>query len=261
MRIVILTCNPKGVASRVLPVLCGREPIDIAGVVLAHGVSPNRKRNIRRKIEKTLKIGLFGALNGIRMRRWYADDGVEDIRSLCKSLNVELRETPSINCDTTKKLFREAKADLGLSLGNGYIPKGVFSIPTYGMINIHTEILPEFQGAQGVIWPIYEGRTETGFTIHQIDENIDTGDILFQKRIPIRFFPSLRDTVRHNVSTVRAMVPDAFVHVCENYLPLKEKAIPQGAGKSYTTPSLWEFLRMVKHNRAMYKEDPGKIAP
>lgn len=254
IRIIILTSTIRGIASKVLPALHKNKSIDVVKVVLAHGVSPNQKRNVKRKIIKIFKIGPLGALNGIRMRDWYIHKNASDIYSLCESINIKLSETPFISCDTTRRLFEESSADLGLSIGNGYIPKSVFSIPKYGMINIHTEILPEFQGASGIIWPIYEGKKETGFTIHQINEKIDKGDILFQKIYPIQFCSTLRETVEKNSSAAIKMLPEAFSYVCENYLSLKVGAMPQAIGKTYTTPSIWQFVRMLKNHRAMRKE-------
>ena len=254
MRVIILTSSMRGTASRVLPTLCENKSIDVVKVVLAHGTSPNKKRNLKRKINKTFKIGFLGALNGIRMRDWYSDNNVDSIDSLCNSFGIELSESPFINFDKTRELFREADADLGLSLGNGYIPKSVFSIPKYGMVNIHTEILPKFQGAQSIIWPIYEGSKETGFTIHQIDNKIDTGDILLQERYPIQFCSTLRKTVEKNSMTARMKIPDAFSYVCQNYVSLKAEATSQTNGKSYTTPSIWQFIRMVRNHRVMHKE-------
>jgi methionyl-tRNA formyltransferase len=253
-KIIILTSTRYGMASRVLPVLCNNKGLDVIKVILAHGVSPNRKRNFKRKILKINRIGILGALNGIRMRKWFQDKETEDIFSLCDSLNVPLTEVPFINCETTKTLFKNANADLGLSLGNGYISESIFSIPKYGMINIHTELLPKFQGAESIIWPIYEKSGETGFTIHQIDKKIDTGDILYQKIYPIQFHSTLRKTVEKNLQDVRNEIPDAFSYVCENYLTLLDNAKPQSQGKSYTTPSYWQFLHMIKNHRAMYQK-------
>ena len=258
MRIIVLTSSIQGIASRVLPTLCENKNIDVVNVVLAHGVSSNRKRSLKRKIKKISRIGFLGALNGIRIRDWYADKGADNLFSLCESLNVNLSETPFINCDTTRNLFKESNADLGVSLGNGYIPKSVFSVPKCGMVNIHGEILPEFQGAQSIIWPIYKGTRETGFTIHQIDNKIDTGDILYQKKYPIQFCSTLRDTVEKNLKIARVKIPKAFSYVCENFVSLKAVAISQTNGKSYTTPSIWQFFRMVRNNHAMYKESLTK---
>jgi len=254
MKIIVLTSHEYGIASRVLPVLCKKQNINVVKVVLAHGVTPNRKKKLNHKIRKILKIGFLGALNGIKMRDWYADKDADSLHDLCKYFNVELSETPFINCDTTRNLFREADADLGLSLGNGYIPKSVFSIPRYGMVNIHTEVLPDYQGGRSIVWPIYEGEKETGFTIHQIDSKIDTGPILYLEKYPIQFCPNLRDTVELNLKTARMKIPEAFSYLCENYTSLLKNAKIQGNGKTYTTPSIWQFYRMKRNNRALYEE-------
>ena len=254
MKIIVLTSSIYGIASRVLPTLYKNKSIDIVKVVLAHKSSINKKKNLMRKTHKIFKIGFLGALNGIRIRNWYTDKNTDNIYSICKYFNITLSEIPFINCDITRKLFIESNADLGLSLGNGYIPKSVFSIPKYGMINIHTEILPEFKGAQSIIWPIYERKKETGFTIHQINDKIDAGNILLQKRYPIQLCPTFRGTVEKNLQSMRIDIPEAFSYVCENYKSLKTGAIPQMSGNSYTTPSICQFIRMVRNHHAMYKE-------
>ncbi len=254
MRIIILTQGRHGMASRVLPALLKNKNIDVVKVVLVQGQSPNKKRNLKRKINKVFKIGFLGALNGIRMRSWFSDGSVDSIDSLCESYNIELAEAPYMNSDKTKELFKEAKADLGLSLGNGYIPESVFSIPKYGMVNIHTEILPKFQGAQSIIWPIYEEKSETGFTIHQIDSKIDTGNILYQEKYPIKFYATLQETVENNLKVSRTKIPNAFSYVCQNYISLKEKSINQKNGNTYTTPSIWQFIRMTRNNKKFYKK-------
>ena len=253
MRVIVLTSGRFSIASNVLSILCENKNIEIVKVVLAHGVSPNKKKNIKRKIFKIFQIGFLGALNGIRIRKWYIHKNADDIYSICQKFIIELSETPFINCNTTKELFQESNADLGLSLGNGYIPESVFSIPKYGMINIHTEILPKYQGAQSIIWPIYEREKETGFTIHQIDKNIDTGNIIYQEKYPIQFYSTLQNTVEENLRTAHTKIPKAFSYVCENYASLKDSSESQEVGKSYTTPSIWQFLRMLKNNRAFYK--------
>ena len=261
MRVVILTSTRNGIASEVLPVLCKNKNLNVVNVILARDAIADRKKHLRRKILKTCRIGILGALNGIRIRDWYADKEVNDIASLCQSFNVPLSETPCTNSDETRKLFREAKADLGLSLGNAYIAKSVFSIPRHGMVNIHMELLPDFQGAQSIIWPIYEGIEETGFTIHQIDTKIDTGDILYQSRYAIQFYPTLKETVEKNLLLTKSKIPEAFSCVCEHYENLKDQSETQERGKSYTTPTIWQFFRMSRNCRAMYRRSLTGVVP
>ncbi len=254
MRIVILTCMEREIASRCLPALCANPALTVTGVILAHGGSPGRSRALRRKLAKIWRIGPLGAINGVRMRAWYHDHDAEALAPLCRRLGVPLTETEFLNCDRTRELFRAANADLGLSLGNGYIAPSVFSIPRFGMINIHTEILPDFQGAQSIIWPIHEGRRETGFTIHQVAKRIDAGDILYQERYPIEFQPTLQATVERMMAVARARVPLAFSHVCEHYEELRAKATPQHGGSSFTTPTYWQFRRMLRNHDRMLRE-------
>ncbi|HEY5705852.1 MAG TPA: methionyl-tRNA formyltransferase [Terrimicrobiaceae bacterium] len=65
------------------------------------------------------------------------------------------------------------------------LPKAVLSLPSFGCINIHASLLPRHRGASPIQAAILEGDTESGITIMQMDEGLDTGDMLFQVAIPI----------------------------------------------------------------------------
>ena len=253
MRLVILTSSRFGVASLCLQTLLESEICTVARVIVSRTLPPNRGRYLRSKARKMLKIGLFGALNGLRMRAWYDGPPTEDVAELCKRSGVAFFETDHTNGPETVRLMREAEADLGLSLGNGYIAERVFSLPKFGMINVHGERLPQYQNAQSVIWPIYNMETMTGLTVHQIDRSIDTGDILHREEFPIAFRPRLEDTVRTTTETTRRSTPAAVRHVCENYERLRAEAVPQGRGRKYTTPTIGQFLRMTTNNRKLYR--------
>jgi methionyl-tRNA formyltransferase len=251
VRLLILTCSRYGTASRILPSLCDSPQLTVVRVVLAHGVSPNLHRQRWRRLRKILKIGPLGALNGIRLRKWYRGPTTDDIEQICRQRGIPFLETPYINCENTIRIFREADADLGLSLGNGYIGEKVFSIPRFGMVNLHNEILPAFQGASSIIWPIYENITETGFTIHQVNRKIDDGDILYQEVWPIDFRNTLRETVEANLVPARERTPAAMLKVCSEYEVLSRRAQKQSGGKTYTTPSFWQYLRMVRNHKRL----------
>ena len=65
------------------------------------------------------------------------------------------------------------------------LPKEILTLPKYGCINIHASLLPRYRGAAPINWAIVRGETETGNTIMQMDEGMDTGAILLQERLPI----------------------------------------------------------------------------
>ena len=65
------------------------------------------------------------------------------------------------------------------------LPKSVLEMPHYGCINLHVSLLPKYRGSAPVQWSVLNGDAETGVSIMQMDEGLDTGDVLYCKRIVI----------------------------------------------------------------------------
>lgn len=63
------------------------------------------------------------------------------------------------------------------------LPPAILSLPAHGCINVHGSLLPRHRGAAPIQWSIIEGDEEVGVTIMQMDEGLDTGDILLRKAI------------------------------------------------------------------------------
>lgn len=252
MRVVLLASSLHGTAAHHLPALLSSGCCEVAMVVLSEGRPANKRRHYRRKLRKLFSIGPFGTLNGMRMRSWYrTHTGGPALDALCAAHHIPFHVTPGINTDRTRALFRMAAADLGISLGNGYIAPSVFSIPTFGMINIHHELLPDYQNAPAVIWQLYNGSAITGYTIHKIDKRIDTGEILLQERMPVQFGSCLKETVKGSMRALLEASSKGLVQVLCNFSGYFNQAEPQGPGKSYTTPSLWQFLKIRRNHRLL----------
>jgi methionyl-tRNA formyltransferase len=65
------------------------------------------------------------------------------------------------------------------------VPGKVLAVPKLGAICYHPSILPKYRGASAINWAVINGEKETGLTIFWVDEGIDTGDILLQKKVEI----------------------------------------------------------------------------
>ncbi|HBE15833.1 MAG TPA: methionyl-tRNA formyltransferase [Ruminococcaceae bacterium] len=65
------------------------------------------------------------------------------------------------------------------------LPKEILDLPQYGCINVHGSLLPKYRGSAPIQWSVINGDKETGVTIMQMAEGVDTGDMLYQKAIPI----------------------------------------------------------------------------
>lgn len=84
------------------------------------------------------------------------------------------------------EILSEIKPDLVIVVAYGKIlPADFLKFPKYGCINIHASILPKYRGASPIHRSVLNGDSETGVTSMQMDEGVDTGDILLVKKIPI----------------------------------------------------------------------------
>ena len=62
------------------------------------------------------------------------------------------------------------------------LPKVVWSMPKFGTFNLHASLLPKYRGAAPIHWAVINGEAETGVTTFFIDEKIDTGEIILNKK-------------------------------------------------------------------------------
>jgi len=82
--------------------------------------------------------------------------------------------------------LRALAPDLAVVAAFGRIlPREILELPTYGSINVHASLLPRHRGAAPIEWSILSGDTETGITIMAMTEELDAGDILLARAIPL----------------------------------------------------------------------------
>lgn len=253
MKIAILTTQAHPFAAFCLQCL-RRAGIPVALVVNAGRGRASFKKQLLRKVKKTWKVGILGVANGVRMRAWYDSEtfsklGSTDLGEVAAATGVRVATVSVMNAPETRQILMEEGIDLALSLGNGLLAPSVFTAPTRGTLNIHHEELPEFQGAASVIWQIYRDTGRTGYSIHEVDRGLDTGRILLRASFPIEFRPTLRETVALNHARLLEASVDGLVEVLHTLEigPMEGQA--QTKGRTYTTPTIWEFLRMLRNHR------------
>lgn len=81
--------------------------------------------------------------------------------------------------------LQSLKADVQVVVAFRMLPEIVWDMPPLGTINLHGSLLPQYRGAAPINWAIINGETETGVTTFKLQHDIDTGNILMQKRIKI----------------------------------------------------------------------------
>lgn len=76
-------------------------------------------------------------------------------------------------------------ADLFIVVAFRILPPEVFGLPPRGTINLHSSLLPKYRGAAPINWAIINGETETGLTTIFIQQKVDAGNIILQKKVEI----------------------------------------------------------------------------
>ncbi len=103
--------------------------------------------------------------------------------ALAKGLNIlqpEKLKDPGF-IETLKAL----NPDLQIVVAFRMLPEVVWAMPPLGTMNLHGSLLPKYRGAAPINWAVINGEKETGLTTFLLKHEIDTGDLLYQEKLPI----------------------------------------------------------------------------
>ena len=155
--------------------------------------------------------------------------GYESVIKKFSSDETEILNPKSVNINIVNKI-KSINPDIIFSIYyRKILPSSLLKIPSLGCINIHPSLLPKYRGPIPTAWAIENGETHFGITIHYMDERIDTGDILIQKKYPI-----LKNETGYELYT-RAMKLGANLLI-ENFKKIinnKLEPVPQKGISSY----------------------------
>lgn len=105
-------------------------------------------------------------------------------RALARGLDVYQPE--KVRTGELAAWVRERQVDVALVVAYGRIlPLDVLTAPRLGCVNVHASLLPKYRGAAPITWAVVRGEPETGITLMQLDEGMDTGDMLEKFVTPI----------------------------------------------------------------------------
>ena len=107
------------------------------------------------------------------------------VKSKALELGLPVIEVEDLKSEEFEKTLKELNPDLFVVVAFRILPKNILEIPRIGSINLHASLLPKYRGAAPIHWAVIKGEVETGCTIFFLDEKVDTGNIILQKKIPI----------------------------------------------------------------------------
>jgi methionyl-tRNA formyltransferase len=107
------------------------------------------------------------------------------VKKLAQEKSIPVFQPEKFKAEAIEELTN-LKPDMVIVAAYGKIlPKAALEIPGFGCINVHVSLLPKYRGPSPVQNALFNGETETGVTIMLMDEGIDSGDILSQRKIQI----------------------------------------------------------------------------
>lgn len=107
--------------------------------------------------------------------------------------NIRVLQPSNLKNEIFIEELRALKADIQVVVAFRMLPVIVWDMPKYGTINLHGSLLPKYRGAAPINWAIIRGEKFTGVSTFKLKHEIDTGDIILQRKMEIGDMDSAGD--------------------------------------------------------------------
>lgn len=109
-----------------------------------------------------------------------------EVKACAIKHNLPVYQPEKIKGSNAVQIIEEYSPDVIIVVAYGKIlPKEILTSAPYGCINVHASLLPLYRGAAPIQWAVLNGDKETGVSIMQMDEGLDTGDVLYVEKTQI----------------------------------------------------------------------------
>jgi len=165
----------------------------------------------------------------ISLSRFYS------VECAAKMNSVPVYKPKNINAPGFLNILRALEPDVIASVASPQVFKSdIIRVPKLAAINIHAALLPKYRGMMPRFWVLAKGEEKTGVTVHYIDQNIDTGNIILQKTIDI--------TSQETLHSLQKKIADVGALALLEALEKMEKgdatgAPPSGESSYYSFPT------------------------
>ena len=108
------------------------------------------------------------------------------VKQLAQSHDIPVYQPRTLRDGSSDALIEQLAPDIIVVVAYGcIIPPQLLHIAKYGCINLHVSLLPKYRGSAPIQWAVLNGDAETGVSIMQLDEGLDTGDVLMVEPVAI----------------------------------------------------------------------------
>ncbi|AWS43147.1 methionyl-tRNA formyltransferase [Streptosporangium sp. 'caverna'] len=153
------------------------------------------------------------------------DDSVAELAEK-HGVPVLLRSRPD---DALLRALHDAAPDIIVANNwRTWLPPEIFDIPPHGTLNIHDSLLPAYAGFSPLIWALINGEKEVGVTAHRMNAELDAGDIVIQRAVPVGPGDTVTDLFHRTVDLIEPIVQESLDLIASG----RAQWIPQDRSKA-----------------------------
>lgn len=159
-----------------------------------------------------------------------------DVKKYAEAHGLRVLQPEKLKSPEFVETLRSIGADLFIVIAFRMLPEAVWSMPPLGTFNLHASLLPKYRGAAPLNWAVINGDTETGVTTFFLKHEIDTGDIIEQRRTAI--LPT--DNVGDVHDRLMEMGADMVAHTVREIEAGRVAPQPQPEGEFTPAPKIFK---------------------
>lgn len=107
------------------------------------------------------------------------------VKKYAVSAGLNVLQPANLKDETFLSELKSLNADLQVIVAFRMLPEAVWNMPKFGTFNLHASLLPDYRGAAPINWAVINGEHETGVTTFFLDDKIDTGEIIDNRKVSI----------------------------------------------------------------------------
>lgn len=169
------------------------------------------------------------------------------VKAAALERGLEVLQPLKVRDGALEAWLRDLKPDIALVAAYGRIlPAGVLRAPARGCVNLHASLLPAYRGAAPIQWALLDGRSETGVSLMQMDEGMDTGAVFATRRHAIAPETDGGSLTLELAQLAADMVRHEFLEV----LAGSARAFPQDDSRSSSAPPIQRAQLLIDWHRS-----------
>lgn len=175
------------------------------------------------------------------------------VKELAERYELPVYQPQTLKDGNAYEILKSIAPDMIIVAAYGKIlPKSILDLPKYGCVNVHASLLPKYRGAAPIQRAVLNGDEETGISIMQMDEGIDTGDLLYIVKTKI----GINETSAELFDRLSVLGAEALIHTVKNIENGSTAAYKQEGESSYASmidksmsPIDWNRTAFEIHNQ------------